>query len=29
MPLRVMLGTAVVTAAIVILWFEAFWRHCL
>ena len=28
MPLRVMLGTAVVTAALVILWFEAFWRHC-
>ena len=29
MPLRVTLGTEVVTAAIVILWFEAFWRHCL
>jgi hypothetical protein len=28
-PLRIMLGTAVTTAAIVILWFEAFWRHCL
>jgi len=28
-PLRIMLGTAVTTAALVILWFEAFWRHCL
>ena len=26
-PLRIMLGTAATTAAIVILWFEAFWRH--
>jgi hypothetical protein len=28
-PLRIMLGTAVTTAALVILWFEALWRHCL
>jgi hypothetical protein len=28
-PLRIMLVTAVTTAALVILWFEAFWRHCL
>jgi hypothetical protein len=28
-PLRIILGTAVTTAAIVILWFETFWRHCL
>jgi hypothetical protein len=28
-PLRIMLVTAVTTAALVILWFETFWRHCL
>jgi hypothetical protein len=26
-PLRVMLGSAVLSAGFVILWFEAFWRH--
>jgi hypothetical protein len=28
-PFRIILGTAVTTAALVILWFEALWRHCL
>jgi hypothetical protein len=28
-PVRIILGTAVTSAAFVILWFEAFWRHCL
>jgi hypothetical protein len=28
-PLRIILGTAATTTALVILWFEAFWRHCL
>jgi hypothetical protein len=28
MPLRMIVTTALTTAAIVILWFEAFWRHC-
>jgi len=28
-PLRVMLGSAVLSAGFVILWAEAFWRHCL
>jgi hypothetical protein len=28
-PLRIMFGTAFVTAALVIGWFEAFSRHCL
>jgi hypothetical protein len=28
-PLRIILGTAVTAAALVILWIEAFWRHCL
>jgi hypothetical protein len=28
-PLRIILGSAVLSAAIVILWLEAFWRHCL
>jgi hypothetical protein len=28
-PLRVMLGSAVLSAEFVILWFEAFWRRCL
>jgi hypothetical protein len=27
--LRIMIGTAVLTTAFVVLWFEAFWRHCL
>jgi hypothetical protein len=27
-PLQVMLGSAVLSAGFVILWFEAFWRHC-
>ena len=27
--LRIMIGTAVVSSALTILWFEAFWRHCL
>jgi hypothetical protein len=26
---RIMLGSAVISSALVILWFEAFWRHCL
>jgi hypothetical protein len=29
MPLRIVLVTAVTTAALVILWFETFSRHCL
>ena len=29
MPLRIILGSAVLSAAIVILWLEAFWRHSL
>ena len=28
-PLRTMFGSAVLSAAVVILWFEVFWRHCL
>jgi hypothetical protein len=28
-PLRIMLGSALLSAGLVILWFEAFWRHCL
>jgi len=28
-PLRIIFGSAVVSAGLVILWFEAFWRHCL
>ena len=28
-PLRIMFGSAILSAALVILWFEAFWRHCL
>ena len=28
-PLRTMFGSAVLSAALVILWFEVFWRHCL
>jgi hypothetical protein len=27
--LRIMFGTAVVSSALTILWFESFWRHCL
>ena len=27
--LRIMFGTAVVSSALVIGWFEIFWRHCL
>ena len=29
MPMRIILGSAVLSAAIVILWLEAFWRHSL
>ena len=28
-PFRIMLGSALLSAALVILWLEAFWRHCL
>ena len=28
-PLRILLGSALLSAALVILWLEAFWRHCL
>jgi hypothetical protein len=28
-PLRIIVTTALTTAALVILWLEAFWRHCL
>ena len=28
-PLRIMLGSAALSAALVILWLETFWRHCL
>ena len=28
-PLRIMFGSAVLSAALVILWLEMFWRHCL
>ena len=28
-PLRTLFGSAVLSAALVILWFEVFWRHCL
>jgi hypothetical protein len=28
-PLRIMFGSAVLSAALVIAWFEAFGRHCL
>ena len=28
-PLKIMLGSAVMGAALVILWLEAFWRHTL
>jgi len=28
-PLRTMLGSAVMGAALVILWLEMFWHHCL
>ena len=28
-PLRTMFGSAVLSAALVILWLEVFWRHCL
>jgi len=29
MPLRIMFGSVLLSAGLVILWFEAFWRHCL
>jgi hypothetical protein len=29
MPMRIILGSAVLSAAMVILWLEAFWRHSL
>jgi len=28
-PLRIIFGSAVVSSALTILWFEIFWRHCL
>ena len=28
-PLRIMVGSAILSAALVILWFEVFWRQCL
>jgi hypothetical protein len=28
-PFRMIVTTAITTAALVILWFEEFWRHCL
>ena len=28
-PLRTMFGSAIIGAALVILWLEAFWRNCL
>jgi hypothetical protein len=28
-PLKIMFGSAFIGAALVILWLEAFWRHCL
>jgi hypothetical protein len=28
-PLRIMCGSAVLSVALVIAWFETFWRHCL
>jgi hypothetical protein len=28
-PLRIILGSAVLSAALVIGWIELFWRHCL
>ena len=28
-PLKIMFGSAVIAAALVILWLEAFWRHAL
>jgi hypothetical protein len=28
-PLKIMFGSAVMGAALVILWLEVFWRHCL
>ena len=28
-PLRIMFGSAVLSAALVIGWIEVFWRHCL
>jgi hypothetical protein len=26
-PLRIMVGSAILSAGVVILWFEVFWRH--
>jgi len=28
-PQKIMFGSAVLSAALVILWFQVFWRHCL
>ena len=28
-PLRIMFGSAILSAGLVILWIKAFWRHCL
>ena len=28
-PLRTMFGSAILSAGLVILWLEVFWRHCL
>jgi hypothetical protein len=28
-PLRIMLGSAILSAALVVPWFEVFWRQCL
>jgi hypothetical protein len=28
-PLKIIFGSAVMSAALVILWLEVFWRHCL
>ena len=28
-PVKTMIGSAVLSSSLVILWFEVFWRHCL